>query len=314
MTQITPNPATTHDLRFRLIEILAPHAGLKVVEIAAQAETFILGPLFKFDPQTESMDSVIAASMPAPPPVKAAPRPVKASPDKASGEAETVAAMREMISLGKRISGNALGKILGCSQVTASRRLAALESRGIARREGINTNLRYFLVEDATPESPPASDPVRMANGTSPIVWTEDRKARLKDMVAEGSHIEFMASDLGLAANQVADQIKRLCLTATWIEAKAGKDGTPPSALKLALAREPLPEDRLRHIAEPEPAAPATMDFVADYLRGCGQDVDMSGTGAWTLEGCAIPPRRLLAAANQYRVANSLPPFSVRGL
>ena len=33
-----------------------------------------------------------------------------------------------------------------------------------------------------------------------------------------------------------------------------------------------------------------------------------------TLDGCAVSPRRMLIAANTYRIANRLPPFSVRGL
>jgi hypothetical protein len=53
---------------------------------------------------------------------------------------------------------------------------------------------------------------------------------------------------------------------------------------------------------------------VADYLRSCDQKVGQNEASAWTIDGCAVPPKRLLAAANQYRLAAGLPPFSVRGL
>ncbi|EME69740.1 hypothetical protein H261_11919 [Paramagnetospirillum caucaseum] len=145
-------------------------------------------------------------------------------------------------------------------------------------------------------------------------VWAKERKDRLRDMVLEGRSVEEMAAELGLAPLQVEQQIPRQCLTAAWAEAKAAKVGAALAKPRAAPERPRLPEDAIRRPPEAQAAAPATIDTVADYLRGCGQTVGLNETGAWTIDGCALPPKRLLAAANQYRTANGLPPFSVRGL
>jgi len=166
-----------------------------------------------------------------------------------------------------------------------------------------------------TPAAPDAPPPMRMANGTSPIIWTSERRDRLRDLVLAGAEAVAIATELGLQDWQVEAQITRQCLTAPWREAKAAKAGiAAPAAPPPAPARPLLPEDRLRGVDQPAPPAPADMETVADYLRKCGQDVGISETGAWTLDGCVTPPKRLLAAANTYRAANDLPVFAVRGV
>ena len=325
MNQITPITDTPAGpaLRLELIRLLLPVAGRDVVEVARCAEDYIIGLSPRPAPRTMA-DAIVDLSDRArtqPPVIGHGDEPEPAAEDDKGWDAIIMPGDEPATTASAQIGDTTVAidpapapRITRVGWWTPERdadllryRADGATSRKIAEMMGASSGgavdqrlLHLRRRSGAPPEAPPAP-------ASAP-----DRKERLADMVRDGGSAEFMAADLGLTADQVVAQIPRQCLSGAWAEAK-GRDKDSAEPL-VAPVRERLPEDRLRRTAEPEPAAPATIDFVADYLRGCGQTVGLNEGGVYTLNGCVVPPKRLLAAANTYRTANGLPPFSVRGL
>lgn len=281
LTTLDNGPA----LRLELIRLLLPVAGRDVVTVARDAEAYIVGPmlpLYRFDPVSQSVEHVTTGSeSAAEAETKTSPLAIDAPKAQRVGDPAVLAAVQAMVAQGIVVKGRTLAESMGCSQVTASTRLRVLEQDGSIRREGKSFLTHYVLTEDGSPALPEDGSPSEIKEPLPPP--EEARKPALDG------------------------EPKATLLAATH------QLGTPEG--KMAIPTRPiLPEDRLRSRPAPEPAAPASLDTVAEYLRGCGQDVARSEDGSWTSDGCTVPPRRLLAAANQYRTANSLPPFSVRGI
>ncbi|MEW5728463.1 MAG: hypothetical protein AB1918_11610 [Pseudomonadota bacterium] len=223
---------------------------------------------------------------------------------------EAMAGVRAMLADGTTVTGNALGKHLGWSQVTASRYLRDLVEAGFLVRKGPRTAPAFVPAEEADEPVPPRN------RDYTAVVWTYERKDILDRMVREGAEAEDIATACGLSADQVKAQITRQCLTAIWAAAKDAKAGTEPAKPKAALKGATLPEDRLRGgLAEPE-GAPADMETVETWLaaNGCKVSHAQEIGGEYRCDGKLMTGRELLALANRARKSVNLPPFVVRRL
>lgn len=334
-------------LRRELFEMCLPVAGETAVDLARAAYDFIVGEarLVQMDETgtTTLAEAIQAASEQASqrPPVighgddlelakpdpyevkvtlkEPAPAPeAKDAPASADGPRptlspkhdEAMAGVRAMLADGTTVTGNALGKHLGWSQVTASRYLRDLVEAGFLVRKGPRTAPAFVPAEEADEPVPPRN------RDYAAVVWTYERKDILDRMVREGAEAEDIATACGLSADQVKAQITRQCLTAIWAAAKDAKAGTEPAKPKAAHKGATLPEDRLRAgPAEPE-GAPADMETVETWLaaNGCKVSHVQEVGGEYRCDGKLMTARELLTLANRARKSVNLPPFVVRRL
>lgn len=143
------------------------------------------------------------------------------------------------------------------------------------------------------------------------------RKDRLVDLLQAATRLPEIAAALRLTEDKVKALIRQYGLGAVLA---APSDRTPTAAPaaepRLAVAREPLPEDRLRTREEPaDDTVAVSIPELVEWLGRDGCKVAEVGLNQWRLgrADAVIDAAGLLAAANVRRRHYQLPPFRLEG-